>query len=84
MERYFSRARTSNETIRYRTETGISYIPEDRQSFGLVLDFDLSTNLALKQYYKEPFSSKGILNKEEFEQSGSKLLINMIFEVGKE
>ena len=64
----------TNESIRKRTEAGISYIPEDRQSFGLVLDFDLSTNLALKQYYKEPFSRKGILNKEEFEQFGSKLI----------
>ena len=64
----------TNESIRKRTETGISYIPEDRQSFGLVLDFDLSTNLALKQYYKEPFSRKGILNKEEFEQFGSKMI----------
>ncbi|MGM9951033.1 MAG: ABC transporter ATP-binding protein [Lysinibacillus sp.] len=64
----------TDESIRSRTEAGISYIPEDRQSFGLFLDFDLSTNLALKQYYKEPFSSKGILNKEEFEQSGSKLI----------
>ena len=38
------------------------------------MDFDLSTNLALKQYYKEPFSSKGILNVKEFEQFGSKLI----------
>ncbi|WP_428910597.1 ABC transporter ATP-binding protein [Niallia sp. Krafla_26] len=64
----------TNESIRKRTEAGISYIPEDRQSFGLVLDFDLSTNLALKQYYREPFSRKGVLNKEEFEQFGSKLI----------
>ena len=64
----------TNETIRNRTEAGISYIPEDRHSYGLFLDFDLATNLALKQYYREPFSSKGILNKEEFEQSGSRLI----------
>ncbi|MEH7115051.1 ABC transporter ATP-binding protein [Neobacillus niacini] len=64
----------TNESIRNRTEMGISYIPEDRQSFGLVLDFELSTNLALKQYYREPLSSKGVLNKEEFEQFGSKLI----------
>ncbi|MEH7381953.1 ABC transporter ATP-binding protein [Bacillus sp. JJ1533] len=64
----------TNESIRNRTEAGISYIPEDRQSFGLVLDFDLSTNLALKQYYKEPFASKGILKMEEFEQFGSQLI----------
>jgi len=64
----------THETIRNRTEAGISYIPEDRQSYGLFLDFDLSTNLALKQYYKNPFSEKGILNKEEFEQFGSKMI----------
>ena len=29
----------TNESIRKRTETGISYIPEDRQSFGLVIGF---------------------------------------------
>ncbi|OCA88686.1 heme ABC transporter ATP-binding protein [Bacillus sp. FJAT-27225] len=64
----------TNESIRNRTEIGISYIPEDRQRFGLVLDFDLSTNLALKQYYQEPFCSKGILNKDEIDQFGSKLI----------
>lgn len=64
----------TNESIRSRTETGISYVPEDRQSYGLFLDFDLSTNLTLKQYYKEPFSSKGILNNEVFEQFSSKLI----------
>ena len=64
----------TNETIRNRTEAGISYIPEDRQSYGLVLDFDLSTNLALKQYYKEPFSEKGILRKEQFEQFGAEMI----------
>ena len=64
----------TNETIRSRTEAGISYIPEDRQSFGLFLDFDLATNLALKQYYKAPFSSKWMLNKEEFERSGRELI----------
>ena len=38
------------------------------------MDFDLATNLALKQYYRKPFSSKWMLNKEEFERSGSELI----------
>ena len=42
-------------SIRKRTMEGISYIPEDRQSYGLVMDFTLEDNLALKNYYKEPF-----------------------------
>lgn len=60
--------------IRKRTDLGISYIPEDRQNMGLVLDFTLEDNLALKTYYKEPFCRKGILNHEAFSQYGERLI----------
>ena len=59
-----------------RIESGISYIPEDRQAYGLVLDFTLSENLGLKNYRKEPFSKNGILNHQEFEKFGEKLIEN--------
>ena len=61
-------------SIRKRTLEGIAYIPEDRQTYGLILDFTLEDNLALKNYFKEPFSKKGILNKKEFETYGEKLI----------
>lgn len=61
-------------SIRKRTLEGIAYIPEDRQAYGLILDFTLEDNLALKNYFKEPFSRKGILNKKEFETYGEKLI----------
>ena len=65
----------TNESIRRRTEDGISYIPEDRQEYGLVLDFSLRDNLALKSYYKEPFSGKnGVLRTEEFEKYADRLI----------
>lgn len=65
----------TNESIRRRTEDGISYIPEDRQEYGLVLDFTLQDNLALKSYYKEPFSGKGgVLKTAEFEKYADKLI----------
>jgi len=60
--------------IRQRTLEGISYIPEDRQSYGLVLDFSLADNLALKSYFKEPFSQNGVLNQKELEQYGEELI----------
>lgn len=60
--------------IRKRTDLGISYIPEDRQNMGLVLDFTLEDNLALKTYYKEPFCRKGILHHEAFSQYGQRLI----------
>nr|WP_294527210.1 ABC transporter ATP-binding protein [uncultured Blautia sp.] len=61
-------------SIRKRTLEGIAYIPEDRQTYGLILDFTLEDNLALKNYYKEPFAKKGILNKKEFETYGERLI----------
>jgi ABC-type uncharacterized transport system ATPase subunit len=61
-------------SVRTRTESGISYIPEDRQSVGLVLDFDLSDNLALKVYHKPPFCVGGILHHDAFDSYGEKLI----------
>ncbi len=64
----------TNESIRKRTLDGISYIPEDRHHYGLVMDFTLNDNIALKDYFKEPFSKKGILQQKEFENYGEKLI----------
>lgn len=64
----------TNYSIRKRTLEGISYIPEDRQAYGLVLDFTLADNIALKDYYKEPFCIKGVLNKEEIVKYGDSLI----------
>ena len=61
-------------TVRKRIREGISYIPEDRQTYGLILDFTLSDNLALKNYNQEPFSKKGILNQQNFEEFGNQLI----------
>lgn len=61
-------------SIRRRNTLGLSYIPEDRQNYGLVMDFTLSENLALKDYYKEPYCHRGILNKSAFEENSSKLI----------
>ncbi|NLK42864.1 MAG: ABC transporter ATP-binding protein [Tissierellia bacterium] len=64
----------SNFSIRERTIEGISYIPEDRQAYGLILDFSLAENLALKDYYKDPFCEKGFLNKDVIDEYGNKLI----------
>lgn len=61
-------------SVRERILAGISYIPEDRQEYGLILDFSLEDNLALKSYFKAPFSHQGILNQEAFDQYGEKLI----------
>ena len=71
---YLNGVDISNYSIRERTESGISYIPEDRQSYGLILDFTLAENLSLKDYYKEPFSHNGIMDKEVIQEYGSELI----------
>ena len=38
------------------------------------MDFTLNDNIALKDYFKEPFSKKGILQQKEFENYGEKLI----------
>lgn len=64
----------TEQSIRKRTCEGISYIPEDRQNYGVVMDFSLSENFALKRYYEEPFSKKGILNTKGFSEHAKNLI----------
>ena len=64
----------TGDSVRERRLAGVSYIPEDRQEVGLVLDFDLAENLALKDYFHEPFSHKGRLDRKAFEEYGSRLI----------
>lgn len=44
------------------TEAGVGHIPQDRQKFGLVLDYPIGENMVLQTYYKQPFSKRGVLN----------------------
>lgn len=71
---YLNGVDISNYSIRKRTEEGISYIPEDRQSYGLILDFSLAENLALKDYYKKPFCNNGIMDSKVIDDYGSLLI----------
>jgi simple sugar transport system ATP-binding protein len=51
----------TNENARESLEAGVGHIPEDRQRRGLVLDFTLAENIALKDYCEEPDSKWGWL-----------------------
>ena len=64
----------SSESIRRRILEGISYIPEDRQDVGLVMDFSLEDNLVLKTYRNERFSQKGILSHKAIRENGEELI----------
>ncbi len=64
----------SKMSIRERKEIGISYIPEDRQGYGLVLDFDVANNMILNDYYREPFSKNGLRQTGEIDSYANKLV----------
>lgn len=61
-------------SIRERIEKKVSHISDDRQKYGLVLEYSLSENLILKKYYQSPFSSRGILDYEAIENYGEKII----------
>lgn len=55
----------SKKSIKERLTAGLVYIPEDRQAHGLMLDFRLDENLALRRYQHKPFNLHGFLNKQK-------------------
>ncbi|WP_100486176.1 ABC transporter ATP-binding protein [Sporolactobacillus pectinivorans] len=56
------------------TESGLGYIPEDRQKDGLVLDFTVGENLILQTYYKNPYAKAGILRPKTISQKARALI----------
>jgi simple sugar transport system ATP-binding protein len=48
--------------VRKACDAGLAHIAEDRQRRGLVLDFTLAENLALREYHQPPLSRRGWLN----------------------
>jgi simple sugar transport system ATP-binding protein len=64
----------SGRGVRATTDAGVAHIPEDRQLCGLVLDFTLAENLALREYRSPPISNHGLLSVGEMNQRARSLL----------
>ena len=56
-------------SIRKHIDKGVSFIPEDRLSMGLVPALDLTENIILKHFGWKKFSSRGILKRKEIEKA---------------
>ena len=52
----------------------MSHIPEDRQKFGLVLDYTLEENLVLKRYFTPEFEKNGFLRFSEMGDYADRLI----------
>ena len=62
---FFKGNEITHKSIRNRIDAGISHIPEDRHKRGLILDYTMEENMVLKAYKNEPFSKRGLINKDE-------------------
>ncbi|MFZ5754177.1 MAG: ABC transporter ATP-binding protein [Bacillota bacterium] len=60
--------------IRARVNMGMAHIPEDRHKYGLILDYTVEDNLILKVYFQEPYSKKGLLNREAIQRHAEKVM----------
>ncbi|MBP5385332.1 MAG: ABC transporter ATP-binding protein [Lachnospiraceae bacterium] len=49
----------THASIRERSISGMSHIPEDRHKHGLVLDYSLEDNMILQRYFEPEFTSRG-------------------------
>ena len=60
--------------VRATTNAGVAHIPEDRQLCGLVLNFTLAENLALREYRSPPISNHGLLSPAQMNRRARALL----------
>ena len=62
-------------SIRKRSTSGMSHIPEDRHKHGLVLDYSLEYNMILQRYFETDFTNKaGFLKRKDIREYADKLI----------
>ena len=64
----------THASIRQRSLTGMSHIPEDRHKHGLILDYTLEQNLVLQKYYEPEFQNHGFIRFDEVRAYAEKLI----------
>lgn len=64
----------TKSSIRMRSKTGMSHIPEDRQKYGLVLDYTLEQNLILQRYWQPEFQNHGFIKNDAIRAYSEKLI----------
>ena len=62
-------------SVRKRIDDGISHIPEDRQKYGLVLDFNMEENMVIERYKEKEFSKGGFIRFRKREEYASDIIL---------
>ena len=71
---YLNNEPITNLSPREITEKGLAHIPQDRQKFGLVLDFPVSENIVLQTYYQKPYSKNKILKYDKINEFSKRIV----------
>ncbi len=64
----------THESIRKRSQAGMSHIPEDRHKHGLVLDYTLEQNMVLQKYFEPRFQNHGFIRFDEVRTYAEQLI----------
>ncbi|MFA6829844.1 MAG: ABC transporter ATP-binding protein [Bacilli bacterium] len=70
-------------SVKKRNESGMAHIPEDRHKHGLILDFDLQSNMVLERFYKPPFSHYGLISKSKIRNYSDHIISDYDVRSGK-
>lgn len=57
----------SKKTVRERIKMGLSYVPSDRQRFGLVMPMTLSENMMLKTSFGDTWLRRGLIDQKKLD-----------------
>ena len=64
----------TKNSIRERSTSGMSHIPEDRHKHGLVLDYKLEENLVLQRYWQSDFQKGGFIKFDKVREYANRLI----------
>ncbi|MBN2299559.1 MAG: ABC transporter ATP-binding protein [Acholeplasmataceae bacterium] len=64
----------TKSNIRSKYEAGMSHIPEDRQKHGVIMDFDLQSNLILQNFYQSQYQKNKFLRFDAILQNAETLI----------
>ena len=71
---YLNYIDVTKKSIRFRNDNGMSHIPEDRHRYGLILQENLANNLSLKKYHLKPYQKYGLIQQDEIDKLGKRLV----------
>ncbi len=64
----------THSSIRHRSISGMSHIPEDRHKHGLVLDYTLEDNIVLQEYFERRFNLIDFLRRRNIRSYANEMI----------